>query len=283
MMKYVLIHPTSPTAKQQTPSFQHLFSSLQEELDRLDLMNTMFRIVNGGKLHLAPIGPTPHRILDAGAGTGIWCIEMGDEYPSAEIVGVDISANMPPLLPPNVRFEIDDVEDPWTYSNPFDYIHSRYMAGSIQDWPKLMTQCIGHLKPGGWAEFQDFDIDYYSQDGSLTNDHALRRWLTMSYDAENATKRSLRPGKHLAQWMREAGFVDIHVVRSPLPLGIWPRDMKLKRVGWLNWTQLSEGLEGMSLRLFMDILGWSREDLELLLMQVRKDLKDSSIHALFDL
>jgi ubiquinone/menaquinone biosynthesis C-methylase UbiE len=36
------------------------------------------------KLHLAPIDPHPQRILDLGTGTGIWAMEMGDLYPSAE-------------------------------------------------------------------------------------------------------------------------------------------------------------------------------------------------------
>lgn len=40
--------------------------------------------------------------------------------------------------PPNVKFEIDDVESPWVGHQKFDYIMCRYMAGSIQDWPKLM-------------------------------------------------------------------------------------------------------------------------------------------------
>ena len=240
-------------------------------------------MVNNGQLHRAPLSTAPHRILDLGAGTGIWCIEMGDTYPTAEIIGVDISADMPSLLPPNVRCQIDDVEDPWTYQAPFDYIHSRYMAGSIQDWPRLMQQSFQQLKPGGWAEFQDFDIDYYSQDGSLTPDHALRRWLTNAYDAETTTKRTLRPGKYIAGWMREAGFTNIQAIRTPLPLGLWPKDKGMKKIGLYNWTQLWEGLQGMSLRLYVDILGWRREDLEVLLMEVRKDLQNPRVHALFDL
>ena len=116
--------------------------SLKVELDRLDLVNAMLNIVCNDRLHFAPIGPTPHRILDIGAGTGLWCIEMGDLYPSAQIIGVDLSANMPTSTPPNVHFEIDDVEDQWTFSQPFDYIHCRYMMGSIRDWPGLVNQCF---------------------------------------------------------------------------------------------------------------------------------------------
>ena len=83
---------------------------------------------------------------------------MRDRYPTAEIIGVDISASVPAFVPPNVQFEIDDVEDGWTYQKPFDYIHSRYMAGSIRDWRGLISQCYHTLFPGGWVEFDDFDI-----------------------------------------------------------------------------------------------------------------------------
>lgn len=32
----------------------------------------------GNKLHLAPIGKSPQRILDIGTGTGIWAIDAGE-------------------------------------------------------------------------------------------------------------------------------------------------------------------------------------------------------------
>jgi len=112
------------------------------ELNRLDLVHNMLTVAHNGYLHYAPIGPTPHRILDIGAGSGIWCVGMGDLYPSAHVIGVDLSANMPEFVPPNVQFEIDDVEDEWTFSQPFDYIHCRYMVGSIKNWPALVGQCF---------------------------------------------------------------------------------------------------------------------------------------------
>lgn len=44
-------------------------------------------------------------------------------------------------VPPNVQFEVDDVEAEWTYHAPFDLVHVRFMAASILDWPKLVGQC----------------------------------------------------------------------------------------------------------------------------------------------
>ncbi|KXH68316.1 hypothetical protein CSAL01_01780 [Colletotrichum salicis] len=37
-------------------------------------------------------------------------------------------------IPPNVKVEIHDLEEPWAYSQPFDYIHTRAMNSSITDW-----------------------------------------------------------------------------------------------------------------------------------------------------
>ena len=55
----------------------------------------MIRITMGNKLFFAPIGEKPAKILDVGTGTGIWAIEMGDDYPDTEIVGTDLSPTQP--------------------------------------------------------------------------------------------------------------------------------------------------------------------------------------------
>lgn len=48
-------------------------------------------------------------------------------------------------------------------------------------------------------------------------------------------------------------------------------------IGRYNWIQLCEGLQAMSLRLFTRFLGWFPEDVEMLLLEVRKDLRDHKI------
>ncbi|EEP75891.1 conserved hypothetical protein [Uncinocarpus reesii 1704] len=254
----------------------------ETELDRLDLMHAMISLMHDGKLHLAPIGKSPRLCLDIGAGSGIWCIDFADQYPSTEVIGVDLSPTLPSMVPPNLRFEIWDVEDEWGFPHKFDYIHSRYMAGSIEDWPGFMKNCFNGVRPGGWVEFQDFNVDYYSQDDSSQRDTALRRWLILGQEAEELTGRTLRPGRSLEAWAREAGFVNISVVKTPVPIGTWPKDPKLKQIGLFNWTQLYENLQGFSNRIFLNYLGWSKPELELLLVDVRKDLKDRSLHLLYD-
>jgi SAM-dependent methyltransferase len=118
----------------------YIFPNDERESDRLDIIHKMVEVAMGGKLHFAPI-KDPKRILDIGTGTGIWAMEIGDEFPNADVVANDLSPIQPRWVPPNVHFEIDDAEADWTYSQPFDFIHCRTMAGSIKDWPKLFRQC----------------------------------------------------------------------------------------------------------------------------------------------
>jgi hypothetical protein len=82
----------------------------EDELDRNDLQHRKFHPILSGRLHLAPIGESPENILDLGTGSGIWAIDMADKYTSASVIGVDIAAVQPQWTPPNLVFEIDDVE-----------------------------------------------------------------------------------------------------------------------------------------------------------------------------
>lgn len=48
----------------------------EEELDRMDMSHEMVKQLYDGKLHLSPL-KDPKQILDIGAGSGIWAMEMG--------------------------------------------------------------------------------------------------------------------------------------------------------------------------------------------------------------
>ena len=188
----------------------------------MDIHHEMVLKACGGKLHLAPL-TSPGRILDLGTGTGIWCIEMGDAYPDAEVIGNDFSPVQPNMVPRNVKFEVDDVEAPWMHPTKFDYIHCRFMAGSIADWAKLIRTCYNNLKPGGIAEFQDGDFLIYSEDGSY-KDTWYQKWNADFVGAAEMAGRTLRPGPQLQELYAAAGFEDIHVEKLRMPVGIWPKD-----------------------------------------------------------
>lgn len=47
-----------------------MFPSDEEEQDRMDMHHVLMLTIFDGKLHFAPIGPSPHRVIDLGTGTG---------------------------------------------------------------------------------------------------------------------------------------------------------------------------------------------------------------------
>lgn len=48
-------------------------------------------LVTGRALYKAPIDPNNcHRVLDLGTGTGIWAIDYANDYPQAEVIGLDL-------------------------------------------------------------------------------------------------------------------------------------------------------------------------------------------------
>jgi SAM-dependent methyltransferase len=112
------------------------------EQDRLDLQHHLFNLTFDGKLFTCPVAQKKqiHHVLDVGTGTGIWAIDFADEHPEAQVLGVDLSPIQPLFVPPNVKFEVDDVEEPWTFAQNFDFIYSRILTGSFKDWPRFFEQ-----------------------------------------------------------------------------------------------------------------------------------------------
>ena len=130
-------------------------------------------------------------------------------------------------MPENVKFEVDDAEEQWTFRQPFDFIHARYLAAAISDWPKLMRQAFEFTKPGGWVEFQDFFLDYYSQDGSMKPEHSIQIWITTLLEALRSWGKEPSPGPLLEGWLKDAGFVNVVARKFNLPIGPWPKDKHL--------------------------------------------------------
>jgi trans-aconitate methyltransferase len=99
-----------------------------------------------------------HHVLDIGTGTGIWAIDFADEHPETKVLGVDLSPSQPSFTPPNLTFQIDDLEESWTFSEKFDFIYSRMMIGSVADFPRLYRQYFNNLSNGGWIETLDISF-----------------------------------------------------------------------------------------------------------------------------
>lgn len=64
-----------------------------------------------------------------------------DAYPSAMVIGTDLSPIQPNFVPPNLKFELDDAQLESTYGeNIFGFVHIRCLIGGINDWAKLYSE-----------------------------------------------------------------------------------------------------------------------------------------------
>jgi len=91
------------------------------------------------------------------------------------------------------------------------------------------------------------------------------------------------PGLQLEEWTKAAGFKNVVHQKFKLPIGPWPQDPQLRQVGLLNLKQVLDGLEGFSLRLYCDVLGWSETEAHVLLAKVRRELMSGKLHCYVDL
>ena len=258
---------------------QYILPNDEVELDRLDLQHHIWRITLDGRQHVAPISENPEYVLDVGTGTGLWAIEFADEHPSAHVLGVDLSPTQPGFVPPNCKFEIDDCEEPWAYTHKFDFIHARMMIAAFTDWPNFFRQAYDSLKPGGWMEMQDTCFPMLSDDGTLAPGGALHTWNQLMVRGGEIAGREITVSARYKQWMLETGFVDVVEVKHKWPQNTWPKDPRYKELGSWTLTNILEGLQGFSLAPMTRCLGMSREEVELLLVDVRKDMKNRAIHS----
>ena len=217
-------------------------------------------------------------IVDLGTGTGLWAIQFADEHPESTVIGTDLSPIQPSLVPSNCKFEVDDFDTEWTWPHQFDLIHGRMLNCCYADGKQFVQRIYDALRPGAWFEIQDASMPIRADDGTMDGT-AYEQWVEHFIEAMSRIGRNpLAPEKY-GEWAKECGAINVTRIDFKWPQNAWPKDPELKELGRWHMINTLDGLQGFTMRSFTGILGMKPENVEVLLVQVRKDIRNRKIHS----
>ncbi|KAJ4014200.1 hypothetical protein NW766_006452 [Fusarium irregulare] len=268
-------HAERGNAHYWTPNDEHHSESM-------DMAHHLLSLSLEGKLHLAP--------LKDDIQTSIPTLKspepISPQFSQAGFLRISNCNSKPKPLssPSNKPSEIEDCTQEWTFEpESFDYVHMRYMYGSISDWNALFREAYKACKPGGWCESFEASPRMESDDGTVTEDCAINEWGKFFIEGGRKLNRTFEIiDKDLQQkGMEEAGFVDIKTWDHKAPIGDWPKDSRLKEIGQFARATLEQDYEGYVMYMANIVLGWSREEVSLYCAQLRKEVRSGKFHPYY--
>ncbi|KAK2024725.1 methyltransferase domain-containing protein [Colletotrichum zoysiae] len=267
----------------------------ESERARLEIQHQLFKLCLEGGLTATKLPKDqPLNILDIGTGTGNWAVEMGEKYPLAKIMGIDISAALlPTTVPPNVVFEVEDITNDWARErNSLDFVHVRNLVGGgVPDWRGLFKQTYEHLKPGGQIEVSEvrtrfFDLVDSSSDEPAApteeeeegaKDHgvmmACREFEVRLAEMAAIAGVDFDPIPKIPSILTDVGFEKVGRWSDLVPIQAVGHDEKMVRKGAQFAQMLEYGLENYSLAVFSKG-GWDEKGIRDLLQRVHKESRD---------
>lgn len=102
-----------------------------QEKKRMEVLHELCWLAHDNRIALCP-EEKYRNVLDLGTGDGTWAIEFADMHEEATVIGVDMHRFQPTFVPPNCEFQIDNLEEDWTWSGCFDFIHARMLSGCFK-------------------------------------------------------------------------------------------------------------------------------------------------------
>jgi len=181
-------------------------------------------------------------------------------------------------VPSNCRFEVDDAEDEWLYTQKFDFIHGRALAFCFKDPAAVFQKAFHSCTPGGYFQMADAAMPIQCIDDSLEGT-ALMKFAHMMVNGMRMAGKDITHAPRYRSYMEAAGFVDVVEEHFQWPINTWPKGKYYKTIGALFNQDMQEGLSGIAMAICSRIYKMSKEDVETLLVDVKKDFNNKSIHA----
>ncbi|CAG8810585.1 31810_t:CDS:2 [Gigaspora margarita] len=200
-----------------------------EEADRVQMCHFILKKLLDGNYaaNLSDIIKPDSKILDIGCGP------VAQQFPEAEVYGVDIVSSFPnEIKPSNCYFQLCNVLEGLPFpNNEFDYVFMRHMIPALKkdQWVPLFDEIMRVLKPGGVVESVEFEWGAKSMGPVHTQ--LVTQWYT--------------------------GFQNVTCIRKFVPLGKWDEKLgNITEIWTANLAQMAAGMKSLSAQ----ILGITEEE-----------------------
>ncbi len=219
-----------------------------EERNRLDFQHYLLRHMLRGNF-VAPVRD-PREILDVGCGTGRWSIEMAQQFPRANVVGLDVA--VPPVEQPRAGV-VDTRPDNFVFvqgnalealpfpDNAFDMVHMRFLflALPLAQWPSVVGELARVTRPGGWVELVESCVLPPGRPNLVPSRARLDGWICQMLASRGIDSMA---GEHLAEFLAGAGLRQVQARQLDAPIGDYGG--RLGRMVAADLLSAGEGVKG---------------------------------------
>ncbi|KFY02078.1 hypothetical protein V490_00644 [Pseudogymnoascus sp. VKM F-3557] len=139
------------------------------------------------------------------------------------------------------------------------------------------------LTPGGYLEMQCLLPVPNCDDGSAPLQAVIPSSPPKSSKTSQIVGWSLLEPNNFAKYLRKAGFVNVVETRYKVPTGPWLLNRRMKLIGAFETQSLLQGPSAFSLMAFSKVFGWTKEETEVFLVVLRRDVKNMRYHAYYEL
>ncbi|CAG8538740.1 45008_t:CDS:2 [Gigaspora margarita] len=200
----------------------YFFPTDWEEADRIQMEHFAMRHAFGSN-YAAPLSDIikpGSKILDIGCGSGHWSFEIAQEFPEANVYGIDISSTFPvSIKPKNCHFQTCNITEGLPFKDEeFDYIFMRYMIFALKEhqWIYVLNEIKRVLKQGGVFECVDRDVL------PLRAGQTVSAFIEKSQDTLFKQKGiDVRFILKLEPILKEMGFQNVNCSQKHIPYGSW--------------------------------------------------------------
>jgi SAM-dependent methyltransferase len=168
--------------------------------------------------------PDAAYVLDAGCGTGEISVRLGEMFPDARVLGIDIidahlvtARSRSAALGSRIRFENRSIFDLGLPDGTFDLAVCRHVLQAIPHADRAIAELVRVIRPGGWLHLipEDYLMIHF-ESRTLDPDDL---WSEGPRRFGSSTGTDMRIGRHAYRILRRLGLSDIkvdYIVVDPL-------------------------------------------------------------------